>query len=145
MVRLKSNKDGLELFECSNLTVETTLSPNLAKNVVDGGRLITTSTILSPPLVVPQEGLSREMIQSPPFAAVALEANCGTAGWITVGSLICRALGGSLGEFRSRSSAETVGSSTLVEGTEFPVVPRSRAASAGPLHCANQQLKVVEE
>ena len=124
--------------ERSNLTVETTLSPNLAKNTIDGGRLTTTSTILSPPLVVPQEGLSREMTQSSPSAAVVLEAKCGTAGWITVGLLICRALGERLGEFGSRSSAEIVGSSTLVEGTEFPVVSRSRIASAGPLHCANQ-------
>ena len=92
----------------------------------------------------PQEGLSREMTQSPPFAAIALEAKSGTAGWITVGLLICRALGGSPGEFGRRSSAEIVGSGTLVEGTEFPVVPRSRTASAGPLHCANQQSNGVE-
>ena len=132
-------------FERSNLTVETTLSPNLAKNVTNGGRLTTTSTITSPLLVVPQEGLSRELTQSPPSATVALEANCGTAGWMTVGLLICRALGGSLGEFGSRSIAEIVGSCTLVEGTEFPVVSRARTASAGPLHCANQQSKGVEE
>ena len=132
-------------FESSNPTVGTTLSPNLAKNVIDGGRLTTTITILSPPLVVPHEGLSREMTQSPPSAAVAPEANCGTAGWITVGLLICRAPGGSLGEFGSRSSAEIVGSGTLVEGTEFPVVSRSRTASAGPLHHVNQQSKGMEQ
>ena len=103
------------------------------------------STIRSPPLVVPQEGLSREMTQSPPSVALALEANCGTAGWRTVGLLICRALGGSLGEFGSRSSAEIVGSCIVVEGTEFPVVPRSMTACTGPWHCANQQLKGVEE
>ena len=85
------------------------------------------------------------MTQSPPSAAVALEANCGVAGWITVGFLICRALRGSLEEFGSRSTPEIVRSCTLVEGTEFPVVSCSRTASAGPLHYANQQLKGTEQ
>jgi len=75
-------------FELLRLTVETTLSPNLAKNVTDGGRLTTTSTICSPPLVVPQEGLSREMTQSPSSAAVVFEAKWDTAGWSIVELLI---------------------------------------------------------
>ena len=106
--------------------------------------MTTTSTILSPPLVVPQEGLSREMTQSSPSATVALEANCGIAGWITVGLLIRRTLGRSLGEFGSRSSTEIVGSGTLIEGTELSVVSRSGTASAGPVHCVNQQSNDVE-
>ena len=106
--------------------------------------MTTTSTILSPPLVVPHEGLSRVMTLSPPSAPVALKANRGIAGWITVRLLICRASGGILGEFGSRSSAEIVGSGTLVEGTEFPLVSRSRTASAGPFHYANQQSKGME-
>ena len=85
------------------------------------------------------------MTQSLPSAAVALETKSGTAGWINVGLLICRALGGSLGEFGSRSSTEIVVSGILVEGTAFPTVSRSRTASAGPLHCTNQRLKDVEE
>src|SRR5258706_13487761 len=74
---------GLGLVTHLCLTVDTTLSPNLAKNVIDGGRLTITSTICSPPLVDPQEGLSREITQSSPSAAVVPEAKCGPAGWIT--------------------------------------------------------------
>jgi len=56
MVRLKMVKRRLGSLSIGNLylTVETILSPNLAKSVV-GGRLPTTSTICSPPPVVPQE------------------------------------------------------------------------------------------
>ena len=106
--------------------------------------MTTTSTILSPPLVVPQEGLSREMTQSSPSAAEVFEDKHRTAGWLTVGVLIRRALGRSLGEFGSRSSTEIVGSGTLVEGTELSVVSRSGTASAGPVHCVNQQSNDVE-
>ena len=93
--------------------------------------MTTTSTICSPPLVDPQEGLSREMTQSPP-SAVVLETKCGTTGWITVGLLVCRASGRTPEGFGGRSNAEIVGGSTLVEGTELPVGPRSKTASAGP-------------
>jgi len=137
VVGLKNDQAGLERFEHSHLTVETTLSPNLAKNMTDGGRLTTTSTICSPPLVVPQEGLSREMTQSPPSTAVVLEAKCDTAGWTTVRLLIRRALWRALRESGGGSKAEFVDSGTLVEGTELPVVPRSRINSTGPTHCAN--------
>ena len=61
MVRLKMIKRRSSAVSNLNLTVETTLLPNLAKSVVDAGGLTTTSTICSPPLIVPQEGLSREM------------------------------------------------------------------------------------
>ena len=122
------------------LTVDTTMSPNLAKNVIDGGRLATTSTICSPPLVDPQEGLSREITQSSFLSVVVvLEASCGTTGWITVELLICRVSDTTLEEIGCRSNAEIVGAATLVEGTELPVGPRSKTVSAGPVYCANQK------
>ena len=119
-----------------------TLSPNLAKNGINGGRLTTTSTILSPLLVVPQDGLSREMTPSSPSAAEVFEGKHGTASWIIVGLLIRRALGRSLGEFGSRSSTEIVGSGTLGEGTGLSVVLRSRTTSGGPVHRAISSRKM---
>jgi len=124
---------GLGLVTHLCLTVDTTLSPNLAKNVIDGGRLTITSTICSPPLGDPQEGLSREIMQSSPSAVVVLEAKCGTTGWITVGLPICRASGRTPEEFEGRPNAEIVGASILVEGTELPVGSRSKTISAGPV------------
>ena len=135
---------SLDLVKYLYLTVDTTLSPNLAKNVTDGGRLTTTSTICSPPLVDPQEGLSREITQSSPLVVVVLEAKCGTAGWITVGLLICRVSGRTPEEFGCRSNAEVVGASTLVEGTELPVGSRSKTVSARPVYCANQKSRSCE-
>lgn len=120
----------LECFDHLRLTVETTLSPNLAKNVVDGGRLTTTSTICSSPLVAPQEGLSSEMTQSPPTAGVS-EANCCVAGQISCGLDIRRALGRAPGMFGSRLDAETVISQPLVEDAELVVASCPNIAFVG--------------
>src|SRR5258706_15612358 len=122
-------RTGLELVTHLCLTVETTLSPNLAKNVVDRGRLTITSTIFSPPLVDPQEGLSREIMQSSPSAVVVLEAKCSTAGWITVGLLICRPSWRTPAALRGRSQRTLTDPCTIVEGTLpdwFPNVIRVR-------------------
>ena len=81
--------------------------------------MTTMSTILSPPLVVQQEGLSRGMTQSPPSTAELSEHKYSTAGWMTVGLMIRGASGSNLGELGSRSGAEIVGPGTLVEGTEY--------------------------
>ena len=86
MIRLRqvNVRRASSAFENLYLTVETTLSPNLAKSVIDGGRLITISTICSPPLVVPQQGLSREMKQSPPSTAAVFKAKYCVAGWTAI-------------------------------------------------------------
>ena len=93
-----------------SLTVETILSPNLAKSVT-GGRLTTTSTICSPPPVVPQEGLSREMKLSPSPGAV-FEAKFCVAGWTVIGLVVLGGLGSTLDVLWSPVS------NALVKGTE---------------------------
>ena len=127
------------------LTVETILSPNLAKSVVDdGGGLATTSTTCSPPLVVPQEGLSREMKPSPPPPAAALEAKCCSAGWAAVGLVIRGVLGRALEASESKSTAEVLAPHVLVKGAEFVVATRSKTASAGSVCHGNQQSQNLE-
>ena len=113
-------------------TVETTLSPNLAKSVVvDGGRLTTTSTICSPPLVVPQEGLSKEMKLSPPASIAVFEAKCCISRWTAIGLVIRGGLGSIVEAFRGKSIAEIVAPNVLVEDAELLVATCSKTASAG--------------
>jgi len=82
------------------------------------------------------------MTQSPSSATVEFEAKCDTAGWSIVELRIRWALGRTLEESGSRLNAVITGCGTLVEGTGLPVGPRSRIASAGPVHCANQRREV---
>ena len=125
------------------LTVDTILSPNLAKSGVDdGGGLTTTSTIWSPPLIVPLEGLSREMKLSPPPSAAAFVAKCCSAGWAAVGLVIRGVLGRALDAFGSKSIAEVLVSHALVEGAELLVATRSKTASAGTECHGNQQSQI---
>ena len=127
------------------LTVETILSPNLAKSVVDdGGGLATTSTTCSPPLVVPQEGLSREMKLSPPPPTAVFEAKCCSAGGAAVGPVIRGVLGRALEAFGSNSIAEVLASNVLVKDAEFMVATGSKTALAGTVCHGNQQSQNLE-
>jgi len=83
------------------------------------------------------------MTRSPPSAAVVFDAKCDIAGWSIVELRIRWTLGRTLEEFGSRSNAAIVGCATVVEGTGLPVVSRSWIASAGPVHCTNQQSRGV--
>ena len=116
------------------LTVETILSPNLAKNVVDGGRLTTIRTICSPPLVVPQEGLSREMKLSPPSSVAVFEAKFCVSGWMTMGLVVCGGLGSTLVVPR-RKPPDIFASIALVEVAGLLVAIGSKAVLIGTVHC----------
>ena len=113
------------------LTVDTRLSPNLAKSVVDGGRLATISTICSPPPVVPQDGLSREIKLSPPSSVVMLE---GISGWTVVGLVVRGGLGSTIDVLRRRPP-DIFASIALVEVAGLLVAAGSKAVPAGTVHC----------
>src|SRR5258706_6233536 len=121
------------------LTVETILSPNLAKSVVDGGRLATTSTICSPPVIVPQEGLSREMKPSPRSPDAVFETKSCIAGWTTIGLVVCGGLGSNLEAFRRKTFADIFASKVLVEGAEPLEATEPKVVSAETVHHGNQQ------
>jgi len=135
-----------------NLTVETILSPNLAKSLI-GGRLSTTSTICSPPPVVPQEGLSREMKLSSPSPAAVFKAKFCVAGWTAIGLVVRGGLGSTLDVLRWISIPEISASNALVKGTERLVATGSwtvpaltaswRLAVAGCQVIVNRTLKLV--
>jgi hypothetical protein len=107
--------------------------------VVDGGGgLTTTSTICSHPLVVPQEGLSREMTLSPPPSAAAVAATYCAAGSRAVVLVVRGVLGRTLEALRSKSIGEIFAPNALVEGAELLVDAGSKGASAGTV-CEGQQ------
>jgi len=137
MVRLKIVKRRLGSLSIGDLylTVETILSPNLAKSVV-GGRLPTTSTTCSPPPVVPQEGLSREMKLSPPSPAAVILC---VLGWRAIGLVVRRGLGSTLGVLRWKSNPDVSASNALVEGAERPVATGSNTVTAVTVHSGHQQ------
>jgi len=154
MVRLKLIKRRSGLFKhwYLYLTVETILSPNLAKSVV-GGRLPTTSTICSPPPVVPQEGLSREMKLSSPFFAAVFKAKFCVGGWTTIGLVDRGGLRGTLDVLEWKSFPDIPASNALVESAErlgdtssgtVPALTTSwRLAVAGCQVIVNRTLKLV--
>ena len=115
------------------LTVETILSPNLAKSVVDGGRLTTTSTICSPPLVVPQEGLSKEMKLSPPSSVAVYEAKFCVTGWTVIGLMVRGGLGSTLDVLR-RKPPDIFASIALVEVVGLLVATGSKAVLVKTAH-----------
>ena len=137
MVRLKMVKRRLGSLSIGNLylTVETILSPNLAKSVV-GGRLPTTSTICSPPPVVPQEGLSREMKLSPPSRAAMIFC---VAGRRAIGLVVRGGLGSTLGVLRWKPNPDISASNALVEGAERLVAIGSKTVPAVTVHSKDQQ------
>ena len=90
--------------------------------------MTTTSTICSPPPVVPQEGLSREMKLSPPSPASVFEAKFCVAGWTVIGLVVLRGLGGILDVlWRTASNA-------LAEGTGLLVATGSKTDPADTVH-----------
>jgi len=98
--------------------------------------LPTTSTICSPPPVVPQEGLSREMkLSTPPPPAVIF---C-VAGWRAIGLVVCRGLGSTLGVLRWKSFPDISASNALVEGAERLVATGSKTVTAVTVHSGDQQ------
>jgi len=125
-------------FKHLYLTVETILSPDRAKSVVDGGRLTTTSTICSPPLVVPQEGLSREMKLSSPSIAGGFETKFCPAGWTATGLVIRGGLEYSL-EALMKGSNEVFASDAFVEDAGRMVATGSNAVSSETVHRGDQQ------
>ena len=128
MERLKKIRRHSSALSNLDLTVETILSPNLAKSVVDAGGL-TTSTICSPPLVVPQEGLNRDMKLSPSSPAAVFEAKFCVAGWTVIGLVVLGELGSTLDMlWRTASNA-------LVEGTELLVATGSKTVPVETAPC----------
>ena len=102
--------------------------------------MTTTSTICSPPLVVPQEGLSRDMKLSPPSPADVLKAKFCIVGWTAIGLVACRGLGSNLEAFKGKLIPDIFASNVLVEGAEpLLVATYPRAVSAETVHRGDQQ------
>ena len=90
--------------------------------------MTTTSTICSPPPVVPQEGLSREMKLSPPSPGAVFGAKSCVAGRTMIGLVVLGGLGSTLDVlWRTVSNA-------LVEGTEIQVAAGSKTVPADTVH-----------
>jgi len=96
--------------------------------------LSTTSTICSPPQVVPQEGLSREMKLSPPSPAAVFKAKFCVAGWTAIGVVARRGLRSTLDELRWKSIPDISASNALVEGAERLVATGSGTVPALTVH-----------
>jgi hypothetical protein len=120
------------------LTVETILSPNLAKSMV-GGRLPTTSTICSPPPVVPQEGLSREMKLSPPSPAAEFEVKLCVAGWTAIGLVVRGGLGSTLDVLGREPTPDISASNALVEGAELLMATGPKTVPAVTVYSGDQK------
>jgi len=98
--------------------------------------LPTTSTICSPPPVVPQEGLSREMKLSPPSPAAVIFC---VAGWRAIGLVVRGGLGCTLGVLGWKSIPDVTASNALVEGAERLVATGSKTAPVVTVHSGVQQ------
>ena len=96
--------------------------------------MATISTICSPPLVVPQEGLSREMKLSPPSSVAAFEAKLCVSDWAVVGLVVRGGLGSTLDVPRRRPPG-IFASIALVEVAGLLVATGSKAVPAGTAHC----------
>ena len=91
----------------------------------------TTSTICSPPSVVPQEGLSREMKLSPPSPAAVILC---VAGWMAIGLVVRGGLGSTLDVLGWKSIPNVSASNALVEDAGRLVATGSKTVPAWTVH-----------
>ena len=91
----------------------------------------TTSTICSPPPVVPQEGLSRETKLSPPSPAAVIFC---VAGWMAIGLVVRGGLKSTLDVLEWKSTPNISTSNALVEDAERLVAAGSKTVPAWTVH-----------
>jgi len=101
--------------------------------------LSTTSTICSPPPVVPQEGLSREMKLSSPSPAAVFKAKFCLAGWTAIGLVVRGGLRSTLDVLRWKSFPDISASNALVESAEQLRTTGSGTVPAVTVHSGDQQ------